>query len=84
MHEYTDSVSLCKKETGVFTIRILTDYNRKKNFAKGLYKPSELVYNHAIDARHVFFHPTGFPFPSVSMAHAVEHTVIPIKKEVSP
>lgn len=33
----------------------LTDYNRKKNFAKGLYKPSELVYNHAIDARHVFF-----------------------------
>ena len=39
MHEYTDSVSLCKKETGVFTIRILTDYNRKKNFAKGLYKP---------------------------------------------
>ena len=27
-----------------------TDYNRKKNFAKGLYKPSELVYNHAIDA----------------------------------
>ena len=53
MHEYTDSVSLCKKATGVFTIRILTDNNRKKNFAKGLYKPSELVYNHAIDARHV-------------------------------
>jgi len=50
MHEYTDSVSLCKKATGVFNIRILTDYNRKKNFAKGLYKPSELVYNHAIDA----------------------------------
>ena len=55
MHEYTDSVSLCKKATGVFTIRILSYYNRKKNFAKGLYKPSELVYNHAIDARHVFF-----------------------------
>lgn len=30
-------------------------YNRKKNFAKGLYKPSELVYNHAIDAKRVFF-----------------------------
>ena len=44
-----------QRAMGVFAIRILSDYNRKKNFAKGLYKPSVLVYNHAIDARHVFF-----------------------------
>lgn len=44
-----------QRATGVFAIRILTNYNRKKNFAKGLYKPPVLVYNHAIDARHVFF-----------------------------
>lgn len=49
-----------QKATGVFAVRILTDYNRKKNFAKGLYKPSELVYNHAIKAKHVFFiHPVS-------------------------